>query len=89
MEKVYTSYTRKIGDTTYFFVKKYTLFPEQDNIPPILESYGMHTDLSKACKIAGVDQSIRELMQEEISGNIHYARVINLMEASSLRQKTS
>jgi hypothetical protein len=79
MESIYTAYTKQIQNSTYYFVKKYTIYPELKNVPPILESYGMHTDFNKACNIASVnDPKIRQQLLEEIEANVQHAKVIEL-----------
>lgn len=55
MEKFYNAYEKKINDVTFYFVKQYHAFPEYKNVAPILDTYGMHRDFEKACKIAIVD----------------------------------
>ena len=73
MEHSYTAYTKTINNTEYYFVKKYSCFPELNNVPPILHSYGMHTNFSKACKIAGVhDAETRQILYNEANPNIGY-----------------
>ena len=52
MENIYTVYTKIINGLTFYFVKKYKTIPEYNDLPPILESYGMHSDFDKACSIA-------------------------------------
>lgn len=83
METYYTAYTKFLDFKTYYFVKKYNVFPEYKDVPPIMESYGMHTDFEKACSIAGItDPLIREklflLTEEE---NIPQAKVVDLNNA--------
>lgn len=55
MEYVYAAYTKAIDNAPYFFVKKYVRYSEFQNAPAILKSYGMHTDFSKACAIAKIE----------------------------------
>ncbi len=52
MENSYSAYVRTINGDTFYFVKKYQVFTEYKDLPPLLDSYGMHTDFNKACKIA-------------------------------------
>ena len=52
MKTFYTAYARPINGTTFYFVKSFRTFPELDNVPPILNGYGMHTQFDKACEIA-------------------------------------
>ena len=79
MENYYIGYTKVIDNKTYYFIKKYIIFPEVKNVPPVLESYGMHTDFNKACRIALIDDpKIKQQILNEIEGNIQQARVIDL-----------
>lgn len=83
MENFYTSYTKVIENKTYYFVKKYLIFPEFKNVDPVLESYGMHTDFNKACSIAMIqDPKIREQLLNEAQGTVQQAKVIDLNNAS-------
>jgi len=77
MENLYTSYTKVVENKTYYFVKKFMVFPEIPNLEPVLESYGMHTDFKKACSIASVnDPKIMEQLLMEAEGTVHMAKVI-------------
>ncbi|MEP7107562.1 MAG: hypothetical protein ABI760_06255 [Ferruginibacter sp.] len=83
MENFYTSYTKLIENKTYYFVKKFMVFPEFKNVAPVLESYGMHTDFNKACSIALIhDPKIREQLLNEAEGNVQQAKVIDLNTAN-------
>ena len=88
MENYYTGYTKVIDDKTYYFVKKYIIFPAKENISPVLENYGMHTDFNKACSIAQVtDVAIKQQLLSEIEGNIQHAKVIDLNNTETLNKK--
>jgi hypothetical protein len=79
MENIYTAYTKIIESKTYYFVKKFLAFPEYQNVEPVLESYGMHTDFNKACNIAGVyDAAIKERLLHEANGTLQQAKIIDL-----------
>ena len=79
MEAKYTAYTKVLENKTFYFVKKFSIFPEVENIPPILEAYGMHTDFEKACTIALLnDPAIKKQLLSEIEGNNQLAKVVNL-----------
>ena len=79
MEYNYTAYTKVIENKPYYFVKKYLVFPELKDVPPIQEAFGMHTDFNKACEIAGVqDLKIREQLLCEAEGTMQQAKVIDL-----------
>lgn len=76
MELFYTSYTKTINNTNYFFVKKYTKFSEFKDVPAILESFGMHTNFDKACAIACViDPAIKERLLKEATPELNYRQV--------------
>ena len=79
MEAKYTAYTKVLENKTYYFVKKFTIFPEMESIPPILEAYGMHTNFDKACTIALLtDTAIKKQLLNEIEGDNQLAKVVNL-----------
>ena len=76
MELYYTSYTKTINNTNYFFVKKYTKFSEFKDAPAILESFGMHTNFDKACAIACVnDPVIKERLFKEVTPELNYRQI--------------
>jgi hypothetical protein len=85
MENIYNAYTKEINGKTFYFVKKFSTFPEYPNFPNVLESMGMHTDFHKACKLAKVDDeiAIHNLMSE-----LHIipdsARVIHLHRVKAM-----
>ena len=54
MEHVYSAHTEVINNESFYFVKKYSFFPEYKDIPKVLESMGMHTDFYRACYIAQI-----------------------------------
>ena len=79
METSYTAYTKVLDNKTYYFVKKFIVFPETNSIPPILEAYGMHVDFDKACAIALLtDTKIKQQLLEEIENSVQHAKVIDL-----------
>ena len=85
METNYTSYTKVIENKTYYFVKKFISFPEFKDVPPFLESYGMHTDFEKACSIASINdpQTRQKLLNEVVMENTaQQAKVIDLNNAN-------
>jgi len=78
MEHYYTSYTKKINNITYYFVKKYTRFPELKDAPSILESYGMHTDFNTACRIASIeDNTIKQKLFKEACPGVFYSQNVS------------
>jgi hypothetical protein len=79
METVYTAYTKLLDYKTYYFVKRFSTFPEFKNVSPMLEAYGMHTDFEKACNIAGVhDVAVKERLYKEAQSTLPQARVVEL-----------
>lgn len=90
MENVYASYTKRIQATTFFFVKKFVVFPDLKDVPPMLEGYGMHTDFDQACTIAGVkDSEIKKQLLNEIECGTPQAKIIELNDAGFLSQKVA
>jgi len=82
MENIYKAYTKEINGKTFYFVKKFSIYPEYPNFPDVLESMGMHTDFYKACNLAKVDDenAVHNLMSElhifpESARVIHLHRV--------------
>jgi hypothetical protein len=70
MKPFYTAYAKSINGITFYFVKSFQTFPEYKNVPPILQSYGMHTDFKRACSIAQVtDKEIKLQLLNEIEVN--------------------
>ncbi|MDQ6764388.1 MAG: hypothetical protein M3015_17425 [Bacteroidota bacterium] len=70
MENIYSAYVRTVNGDAFYFVKKYQVFPEYKDIPPILDSYAMHTDFEKACKIAMIcDKIVKEQLISELQLN--------------------
>ena len=87
MEHIYTSYCKTIENTTFYFVKKFLIIPELNDVPPILESYGMHTNFDKACEIATVNEKIiKERLLQEIKGNAG-AKVVEMANAGVTNKK--
>jgi hypothetical protein len=83
METFYTAYTKLLDYKTYYFVKKFTAFPEFKNVSPVLESYGMHTNFDKACSIAGLtDTTIKQQLLQQAEENTHRAKVVELGQNS-------
>ena len=74
MNTFYTAYTRLVHGTTFYFVKKFSAFPELKGVPDILENYGMHSDFNRACCIARLtDTSIMQRLLKDIES----ARTVN------------
>lgn len=69
MNTFYTAYTKHVQGTKFYFVKKFSTFPEIKNMPDILENFGMHTDFKTACRIAKItDSLIQKILLESIEG---------------------
>ncbi|MEP7230430.1 MAG: hypothetical protein ABI691_09270 [Ginsengibacter sp.] len=86
MDTFYTAYTRPVNGTNYFFVKKYSSFPELNGVPDILENFGMHADFKSACRIAGLkDPAIMQklLKDTEIAGIVN-AKIIHINSKTAL-----
>ena len=70
MENFYSAYVRTVNGNAFYFVKKYQVFPEYKDVPPILDGYAMHTNFGKACKIAMVsDKAIQQQLINELQLN--------------------
>lgn len=54
MEYIYTAYTRVVNDVNFYFVKKYSVYPEYEGLPKVLDSIGMHQNFYSACFIAKI-----------------------------------
>ena len=91
MEHYYKSYTKIINGVTYYFVKKYTSFPEFDNTPAVLEKFGMHVDFKKACTIAEVyNPLVIEQLYNEVSTNLineHDVPIVESMRSNQVSEK--
>ena len=92
MKIFYTAYAKAIDSTTFYFVKSFLTFPEFENVPPVLESYGMHTNFEQACNIAQVyDKEIQQQLLTEMESNIASSNVLPLYpavaEVYNLRRK--
>lgn len=83
METNFTCYTKKVQGEVFYFVKKFIVFPEYNNVPPVLEALGMHTDFNKACAIAQLtDAAIKKQLLEEVETGLKQAKVIDLTEVN-------
>lgn len=83
METNFTCYTKKIQGEIFFFVKKFIVLSEYNNLPPVQEAFGMHTDFDKACSIAQLtDAAIKKQLLEEIETGLKQAKVIDLAEVN-------
>ena len=92
MKPLYTAYAKAIDGTTFYFVKSYVTFPEYKDVPPILQTYGMHPNFEDACNIAEVyDKEIQQQLLNELETNTASSKVLPLYpsvaEIYSLRRK--
>lgn len=68
MENIYKAYSREVNGKTFFFVKKYNVFPEFKDYPKILDSMGMHTDFYRAYHLAKInDEAILNQLVSELN----------------------
>ncbi len=82
MENFYSAYVKTVNGDTFYFVKKYQVFPEYKDVPPILENYAMHTDFVKACKIAMIyDKVVQQQLITDIQLNNPLTEVNKLQPA--------
>ena len=78
MENFYTVYLKTVDNVTFYFVKKYQIFTEYKNVPPILDKYAMHTNFKEACKIAMIyDETIQQQLIEKLHNSGALTKVIN------------
>ena len=83
METFYTAYTKLLDYKTYYFIKRYTAFPELKEVSPILEAYGMHTNFDKACSIAGVtDAVLKQQLLQQAEEKTPRAKLVELSNTS-------
>lgn len=79
METFYTAYTKLLDFKTYYFIKKFSAFPELKNVPPVMVAYGMHTNFDKACSIAGItDAAVKENLLQQAEENKQTGKVVEL-----------
>lgn len=79
MKSVYKAYTKEINGKVFYFIKKYTIFPDYEGFPSVLDTMGMHTDFYKACDIAKVtEESIIAKLMNELHIIPESARVIEM-----------
>ena len=86
MNTFYTAYTRLVHGKTFYFVKKFSAFPELKGVPDILENLGMHTDFSRACRIAELrDKAMMQKLLKDIEiGRTINAKVIQMNSQTAL-----
>lgn len=85
MENIYKAYTKEINGKTFYFVKRFSTFPEYENFPPVLDAMGMHINFFKACGIAKIDD---EFIINKLMNELHIipesARVIHLHRVKAI-----
>jgi hypothetical protein len=85
MEHIYDAYTREINGKTFYFVKKYSVFPDVKDCPPVLENMGMHTNFHKACGFARIqDETAIGSLMSQVHIVPQSARVIHLPKVKSI-----
>jgi len=85
MENIYNAYTKEINGVNFYFVKKYTTFPEYEDFPNVLDAMGMHSNFYKACDIANVfDESVISRLMNELHIIPESARIIHMHRAKSM-----
>ena len=73
------AYKKEIDGISFYFVKKYSTFPDYEDFPQVLDSMGMHTDFYKACEIAEVyDESVISDLMKELHIVPDRARIIQM-----------
>lgn len=85
MKTNYTAYIKVIENEDFYFVKKFTTFPELKEVPDFLESFGMHKDFKEACKIAGLtDENIMANLLAEIENEIELKNHTKVIQMNNL-----
>lgn len=83
METFYTAYTKLLDFKLYYFVKKFTAFPELKNVAPVMDSYGMHTDFDKACSIAGItDAAVKVQLKQQADESRQTGKLVELTSSN-------
>lgn len=81
MKYEYNAYIREINGQQFYFVKRFMIIPELQNINPVLAGFGMHLQLDKACDIAGVTDEERQHIYKTIrQEQTAQAKVINFSD---------
>lgn len=85
MEKIYKTYTKQINGRTFYFVKRFSVFPEYENCPEILDCMGMHADFYKACSLAKIyDKAIIKKLMNELHIIPDSTRIIHMKKAKAI-----
>ena len=89
MKTIYTAYIKVLENTNFYFVKRFTAFPELKGVPDFLEGFGMHKDFNEACRIAGItSQSVKEFLISEIENSENETKVIQMNSTSQTISKS-
>ncbi len=87
MENIYNAYTKEINGKTFYFVKKFSIYPEILDCPQILEKMGMHTNFYKACNLAYLhDNDIISQLMNDLHIVPESAKVIHLPKGKFMTQ---
>ncbi|MEO8822358.1 MAG: hypothetical protein ABI366_02210 [Ginsengibacter sp.] len=85
MENIYNAYTKEINGKTFYFVKKFSVYPEVKDCTPVLETMGMHTNFFKACNLAFISE--KEIINQ-LKNDLHIvtesARIIHPQKVKSM-----
>lgn len=85
MENNYKAYTKEINGVKFYFIKKYTAFPEYADFPSVLDTMGMHPDFYKACDLAKVfDETVIARLMNELHIIPESARIIHMHSVKSM-----
>lgn len=86
-KSIYTAYTRTVNDKTFYFVKKYNDYEGVRNLPPVLDSMGMHKDFLRACELANVEreEDVMQLM-DQLNLTFYSGKVISVSQLPEERE---
>lgn len=85
MKNIYNAYAKEINGKTFYFVKKFSVYPEIKDCPPVLESMGMHTNFFKACDLANIyEEKVVNQLKNDLKIVSESARVIHLQKVKSM-----
>ena len=85
MENIYNAYTKEINGKNFYFVKKFSVYPEVKDCPPVLEKMGMHTNFFKACYLANIyEEKVVNQLKNDLQIVTESARVVHLQKVKSM-----
>lgn len=66
MENIYRAYIKEVNNKKLYFVKKFSAFPELENVEPVLDALGMHHNFYRACDMASIydEEIIKDLYNQ-------------------------